>query len=64
MHDTYWMNLICSVFQLINLLKKHPVNEKEVHGYKVTDRILKNLTPAEIRDLIVVFELFDANSDG
>lgn len=50
--------------RLINLLKQHPVDEKEVHGYKVTDRILKHLTAAEIRDLIVVFELFDSNADG
>ena len=40
------------------------MNEKEVHAYKVTDRILKHLTAAEIRDLIVVFELFDSNTDG
>lgn len=50
--------------RLINLLKQHPVNEKEIHGYKVTERILKHLTSAEIRDLIVVFELFDSNTDG
>ena len=51
-------------FQLIKLLTSHPVNEKEVHGVKVSTRILENLTPQEIRDLRVVFELFDTNDDG
>lgn len=50
--------------QLIKLLTSHPVNEKEVHGVKVSTRILENLTPQEIRDLRVVFELFDTNDDG
>ncbi|KAL4221634.1 hypothetical protein ACF0H5_019891 [Mactra antiquata] len=50
--------------QLIKLLTSHPVNEKEIHGVKVSSRILDNLTPQEIRDLRVVFELFDTNSDG
>ena len=51
-------------FQLIKLLTSHPVNEKEVHGVKVSTRILENLTPQEVRDLRVVFELFDTNDDG
>ncbi|KAH3827376.1 uncharacterized protein LOC127880972 [Dreissena polymorpha] len=50
--------------QLIKLLTSHPVNEKEIHGVKVSTRILDNLTPQEIRDLRVVFELFDTNNDG
>ena len=51
-------------FQLVNLLKSNPVDEKEVHGYKVSSRVLKHLTAQEIRDLLVVFELFDSNADG
>lgn len=50
--------------RLVELLKKNPVDDKEIHGYKVTSRILKQLTPQEIRDLLMVFELFDNNSDG
>lgn len=50
--------------QLIKLLTSHPVDEKEIHGVKVSTRILDNLTPQEIRDLRVVFELFDTNDDG
>lgn len=30
----------------------------------MSNRILKNLTSQEIRDLLVVFELFDSNNDG
>ena len=58
------MTRFCFLFQLIKLLTSHPVNEKEVHGVKVSTRILENLTPQEIRDLRVVFELFDTNDDG
>lgn len=49
---------------LVKLLTSNPVDEKEVHGYKMSNRILKNLTSQEIRDLLVVFELFDSNNDG
>ena len=52
------------VYQLVKLLTSHPVDEKEIHGVKVSTRILDNLTPQEIRDLRVVFELFDINNDG
>jgi len=50
--------------QLVELLTSHPVDEKEVHGYKVSNRILQHLTPQEIRDLLMVFQLFDTNADG
>ncbi|KAL3861943.1 hypothetical protein ACJMK2_007952 [Sinanodonta woodiana] len=50
--------------RLIKLLTSHPVNEKEIHGYRVSTRILDSLTPQEIRDLRVVFDLFDTNADG
>lgn len=50
--------------QLVKLLTSHPVDEKEIHGVKVSTRILESLTPQEIRDLRVVFELFDTNNDG
>ena len=48
----------------MDLLKSHPVDEKEVHGIKVTTRVLDQLTPQEIRDLKVVFDIFDSDSDG
>lgn len=50
--------------RLVKLLTSNPVDEKEVHGYKMSARILKHLTPQEIRDLLIVFELFDSNADG
>jgi len=50
--------------KLVDLLKSHPVDEKEVHGIKVTTRVLDQLTPQEIRDLKVVFDIFDSDSDG
>jgi len=50
--------------KLVDLLKSHPVDAKEVHGIKVTTRVLEQLTPQEIRDLRVVFDIFDSNSDG
>ncbi|ESO84304.1 hypothetical protein LOTGIDRAFT_196719 [Lottia gigantea] len=50
--------------KLVNLLTSNPVDEKEVHGFKVSTRVLNELTPQEIRDLRVVFDLFDINNDG
>ncbi|XP_059178304.1 uncharacterized protein LOC131957481 [Physella acuta] len=50
--------------KLIDLLTSHPVEEKEVHGIKVSTRVLEQLTPQEIRDLKIVFDIFDTNSDG
>ncbi|KAK6175242.1 hypothetical protein SNE40_013747 [Patella caerulea] len=50
--------------KLIDLLTSNPVDEKEVHGNKVSTRVLKELTPQEIRDLRIVFDLFDINNDG
>jgi len=50
--------------KLVDLLKSHPVDAKEVHGIKVTTRVLEQLTPQEIRDLRIVFNIFDSNSDG
>uniref|UniRef100_A0A0B6Y7P6 EF-hand domain-containing protein n=1 Tax=Arion vulgaris TaxID=1028688 RepID=A0A0B6Y7P6_9EUPU len=50
--------------RLIHLLKTHPVEKKELYGFKVTTRVLQQLTPQEIRDLRTIFEMFDCNSDG
>ncbi|KAK0056433.1 caltractin [Biomphalaria pfeifferi] len=50
--------------KLVDLLKTHPVDEKEVNGIKVSSRVLEQLTAQDIRDLHVVFEIFDTNSDG
>ncbi|XP_048257778.1 caltractin-like [Haliotis rufescens] len=49
---------------LIKLLTSHPVDEKEIHGIKVSSRVLEQLTSQEVRDLRVVFEIFDASSTG
>ncbi|XP_071083054.1 uncharacterized protein [Haliotis cracherodii] len=50
--------------KLIKLLTSHPVDEKEIHGIKVSSRVLEQLTSQEVRDLRVVFEIFDASSTG
>lgn len=50
--------------RLVELLTTHKVEEKELHGFKVTTKVLEQLTPQEIRDLRIVFETFDGNSDG
>ncbi|KAH9514080.1 hypothetical protein Btru_030160 [Bulinus truncatus] len=50
--------------KLVDLLKSHPVNEKEVNGIKVSSHVLEQLTPQDIHDLHIVFEIFDTNSDG
>lgn len=55
--------IICT-FQLVDLLKSHPVTKKEIHGIKVTTKVLDELTPQEVRDLRIVFDIFDTNSDG
>ena len=38
--------------------------EKEVYNITVSKKVLESLTPQEIRDLRVVFDAFDVNSDG
>ncbi|CAH1775888.1 unnamed protein product [Owenia fusiformis] len=50
--------------RLVELLTTHKVEEKELHGFKVTTKVLEQLTPQEIRDLKIVFDTFDGNSDG
>ncbi len=52
------------MFQLIELLTNHPVDEKELFGIKVSTRILEKLSPQEIRDLRVVFEALDIHGKG
>ncbi|KAH9514077.1 hypothetical protein Btru_030156 [Bulinus truncatus] len=49
--------------KLVDLLKSHPVDEKEVNGIKVSSR-LGTVDSQYIRDLHIVFEIFDTNSDG
>ena len=38
--------------------------KKEVYNITVSKKVLESLTPQEIRDLRVVFDAFDVNSDG
>lgn len=53
------------VLQLMNMLTTYTVDEeKEVYNIRVAKRVLQHLTPQEIRDLRVVFDAFDVNSDG
>lgn len=49
---------------LLKLLTTHDVKEKELFNQKLTVKILEQLSPAEIKDLKLVFDTFDANSDG
>ncbi|GFR73944.1 caltractin [Elysia marginata] len=49
--------------KLVDLLTSHPVDKKEVHGIKVSTKVLLQLTPQEVRDLRIVFDIFDTNSD-
>lgn len=39
-------------------------DEREVYNITVAKRVLEALTPQEIRDLKIVFDAFDVNSDG
>jgi hypothetical protein len=52
------------IFQLLKVLTNHEVKEKEIHNFKVSVKVLEELTPQEIRELRCVFETFDGNSDG
>ena len=52
------------ITQLIRLLTHHPADTRDVHGVKVSTRILEQMTPQEVRDLRAIFEIFDTNSDG
>lgn len=50
--------------RLLKILTTHKVDEKELHGFKVSTRALEQLTPSEIRDLRLVFDIFDALGKG
>ncbi|KAK7093578.1 uncharacterized protein [Littorina saxatilis] len=50
--------------RLIKLLTTHPADVRDIHGVKVSTRILEQMTPQEVRDLRAVFEIFDTDSDG
>lgn len=50
--------------KLLHVLKTKKVDEKELHGFKVSTRALEKLTPQEIRDLKVVFDVFDFQEKG
>jgi len=50
--------------KLIKLLTTHPADVRDIHGVKVSTRILEQMTPQEVRDLRAVFEIFDTDSDG
>uniref|UniRef100_A0A1I8G6T3 EF-hand domain-containing protein n=3 Tax=Macrostomum lignano TaxID=282301 RepID=A0A1I8G6T3_9PLAT len=49
---------------LLHVLKTHEVEEKELHNMKIGVRALDELTPQEIRDLKLVFDVFDSDLDG
>ncbi|XP_064630497.1 uncharacterized protein LOC135489198 [Lineus longissimus] len=49
---------------LLKVLTTHQVQEKEIHNFKVSVKVLEELTPQEIRELRTVFETFDGNMDG
>ena len=46
------------------MLTTHKVDEKELHGFKVSTRALEQLTAQEIRDLRLVFDVFDVQGKG
>ena len=50
--------------QLLEALKTRKVDEKELHGIRVSTRALEQLTPQEIRDLKFVFDAFDLQNTG
>lgn len=51
--------------RLMSMLTTYKVDaEKEVYNITVSKKVLESLTPQEIRDLRVVFDAFDVNSDG
>jgi Ca2+-binding EF-hand superfamily protein len=41
-----------------------PLEEKDLYGLKISKRALKNLSPAEIRDLVEVFQAFSRTKMG
>ncbi len=44
--------------QLLQAVEYKPLEEKDIYGLKISKRALKNLSPAEIRDLCEVFQTF------
>ena len=49
---------------LLKAVEYKPLEEKDLFGMKVSKRALKNLSPAEIRDLCEVFQAFSRDSPG
>ncbi|CAF0713489.1 unnamed protein product [Brachionus calyciflorus] len=50
--------------KLLQAVEYKPLEEKDLYGLKISKRAIKNLSPAEIRDLVEVFQTFDRNSKG
>ncbi|RNA14347.1 caltractin-like [Brachionus plicatilis] len=50
--------------KLLNAVEYKPLEEKDLFGLKISKRAIKNLSPAEIRDLVEVFQTFDRESKG
>ena len=63
MRFSLWQFDLC-IIQLLHVLKTRKVDEKELHGFKVSTRALEKLTPQEIRDLRDVFDVFDFYDKG
>ena len=50
--------------KLLQAVEYKPLEEKDLYGMKISKRALKNLSPAEIRDLVEVFQTFDRSHSG
>ena len=50
--------------KLLQAVDYKPLEEKDLYGMKISKRALKNLSPAEIRDLTEIFQTFDRTQPG
>lgn len=50
--------------RLLDVLTTHKVETKELHNRQLSIRALEQLTAQEVRDLLLVFEVFDSDMDG
>jgi hypothetical protein len=50
--------------KLLESLEYRPLDDRDLFGFKISARVLKHLSPSEIRDLVEVFNTFDRESNG
>lgn len=58
------INIFRFFIKLLEAVEYHPLDDRDLFGLKISFRVLKHLSPTEIRDLLEVFQEFDRDGKG